>query len=427
LAIRRRLTTCPTRVDNLPYIADRLTLPSCRGFNEENKEFMTSPFRRALGLAAAVFALTPSAIAQMNKKNASEWLMYVGTYTNKQSKGIYGYRWNATGKATPLGLVAETASPSFLAVDRSQRFVYAANELSKYEGKAAGSISAFAIDPASGQLKLLNTVSSKGTLPCYVSLDETGKWLFAANYESGSLAMFPVHDDGSLGESTVFIQHAGSSADRKRQEGPHAHSAYVAPGNHFVLAADLGLDHVMVYRLDAAKGTLTPNNPPFATLAAGSGPRHMAFGKDANFVYVLSEMAATVTAFRYNSSAGTLTQTQSISMLPDDYKGTKSGAEIFVHPNGKFLYASNREHNSIAIFRIDPSSGALTAAGRVSTQGKTPRNFAIDPTGAFLLAENQDSNTIVAFRIDQGTGALTPTGDTLSVASPVCIVFAREH
>jgi 6-phosphogluconolactonase len=376
-------------------------------------------------LGAVLLATAPSAIPQGTTKAAAEWLMYVGTYTNQQSKGIYAFRFQPSGKFTPIGLVAETSSPSFLVVDRNQKFVYAANELTTYEGRAAASISAFAIDPATGQLKLLNKVSSKGPGACHVSLDETGKWLFAANYFGGSLAEFPVHEDGSLGEASAFIQHSGSSVDRERQAGPHAHSAYVAPGNRFVLAADLGLDRVMVYRLNAANGTLTPNEPPFAKLAPGSGPRHLAFGKDGKFVYVLSEMAATVTVFQYNAGAGTLAQTQTISMLPGDYTGAKSGAEIAMHPNGKFLYASNRGHNSIAIFRVDPGSGALTAAGNVSTQGKTPRNFAIDPTGAFLLAANQDSGSIVVFRIDRATGALTPTGDILNVASPVCIVFAR--
>jgi 6-phosphogluconolactonase len=375
--------------------------------------------------AAILLATAPPAHPQGMTKGSNEWLMYVGTYTNKQSKGIYAYRFQASGKFNPLGLVAETSSPSFLVVDRNQKFLYAANELLKYEGRPAGSISAFAIDAATGQLKLLNKVSSKGAGPCHVSLDETGKWLFAANYDGGSLAVFPVHEDGSLGEASSVIQHTGSSVDRERQSSPHAHSAYVSPNNRFVLVDDLGLDHVMVYHLDAVKGTLTPDDPPFAKLAPGSGPRHLAFGKDGKFVYVLSEMLATVTAFSYNASAGSLAQTQTISMLPADYTGPKSAAEIFVHPNGKFLYASNREHNSIAIFRIDSGNGTLTAAGRVSTQGKTPRNFAIDPSGAFLLAANQDSSSIVVFRIDQATGALTPTGDNLNVASPVCIVFAR--
>ncbi|MGA3235420.1 MAG: lactonase family protein [Bryobacteraceae bacterium] len=384
---------------------------------------------QALTLAAVLFGAASSALPQSAAKAGADWLMYVGTYTNnnQQSKGIYAYRFQASGKLTSLGLAAETSSPSFLVVDRSQKFVYAANELTTYEGRPAGSVSAFAIDAATGQLKLLNKVSSKGSGPCHVSFDETGKWLFAANYFGGSLAEFPVHEDGSLGEASAFIQHSGSSVDHERQSGPHAHSAYVARGNRFVLVDDLGLDHVMVYRLDAAKGTLTANDPPFAKLASGSGPRHLAFGKDGKFVYVLSEMAATVTVFSYNARAGSLAQTQTISMVPAGYTGPKSAAEIAVHPNGKFLYASHRGDSTIAIFRIDPGTGALTAAGNVSTQGKTPRNFAIDPTGAFLLAANQDSGSIVVFRIDQATGALTPTGDTLNVGSPVCIVFAKAH
>jgi 6-phosphogluconolactonase len=377
--------------------------------------------RGAFTLAVIMVAVTPSA--------NSQWLMYVGTYTNQRkqpSKGIYAYRFQASGKFTPLGVAAETSNPSFLAVDHDQKFVYAVNEDSTYEGKKAGSVSAYAIDAASGHLKLLNRVSSGGEAPCHVSLDQTGKWLFVANYDGGSLAEFPVHADGSLGEASAFIQHKGSSVNKERQTSAHAHSVYASSNNHFVLAADLGMDHVMVYRLDAAKGTLTPNQPPFAVLAPGTGPRHLAFGKDEKFVYVLGEMAATVTAFRYDAGAGRLDQTQTIAMLPPSFTGLKSGAEIFVHPSGKFLYASNREHNSIAVFRIDASSGALTAEGQVPTQGKTPRNFAIDPTGAFLLAANQDSGSIVVFRIDQTTGALTPTGDDLKVPAPVCLVFAHQ-
>jgi len=380
--------------------------------------------RDAFVLAAAMLSTTPSAISQGN----AAWLMYVGTYTNaptQPSSGIYAYRFEASGKWTPLGPVAETSNPSFLVADRSQKFVYAANEDATYEGKPAGSISAFAIDAATGHLKFLNKVSSGGPNPCHVSLDQTGKWLFSANYDGGNLGVFPVHADGSLGEASAVIQHKGSSVDKERQNHAYVHSAYASPDNRFVLAADLGTDQVVVYHLDAAKGALTPDQPPFAALAPGSGPRHLAFGKDAKFVYVLAEMFATVTVFRYDAKAGSLNQTQTISMLPADYKGVKSAAEIAVHPSGKFLYASNRQHNSIAVFHIDAATGALTAAGQVPTQGKTPRNFAIDPTGAFLLAANQDSGSIVAFRIDRATGALTPTGDVLKIPSPVSIVFAQ--
>src|SRR5947209_3512327 len=342
-----------------------------------------------------------------------EWLAYIGTYTRQKSKGIYAYRFApATGKLTSIGLVGETVNPSFLAIHPNQRFLYAANEVNTFEGQQAGSISAFAIDRSSGQLKALNQVSSKGTGPCHVALDHTGKWLIAANYNSGSVAVFPVHDDGSLGEASAFVQHSGSSADQQRQRGPHAHDINVSRDNRFILVNDLGLDEILVYRLDPAKGTLTPNEPPFVKLAPGSGPRHLAFDKAGQFAYSINEMLLTVTAFRYDPRQGSLKELQTIPSNPEEFTGAKSAAEIAVHPNGKFLYASNRGPNTIAVFRIDPKKGTLTAVERAPTQGKTPRNFAIDPSGKYLLAANQDSDNIVEFRIDQATGRLTPTGDT---------------
>lgn len=351
--------------------------------------------------------------------------MYIGTYTRSTSKGIYAYHFDsATGKATPIGLVAETENPSFLAIHPNQRFVYAANEISMYQGQAAGSISAFAIDPATQALKPLNRVSSRGSGPCHVTVDKTGKWLFAANYNSGSVAAFPIHEDGSLGEASAFFQHAGSSVNKQRQTGPHAHVVALSPNNRFVLVADLGLDQAFTYRIDPAKGGLTPNDPPFAKLAPGSGPRHVAFRPDEKFVYALSEMLSTVTTFRFDGSHGSLKELQTLSTLPKGFSGTSTTAEIVVHPDAKFVYTSNRGDDSIAIFRIDPSRGTLTFVDRTPTQGKTPRNFAIDPSGTFLLAANQDSGNIVTFRIDGGTGRLTPTGEVLDVPSPVCILFA---
>jgi 6-phosphogluconolactonase len=354
----------------------------------------------------------------------NSWFMYVGTYTRAASKGIYGYRYNsASGKATPIGLVAETSNPTFLAVHPNHRFLYAVNEDSKYQDEAAGSVSAFAIDGVTGQLKLLNRVSSKGTGPCHVSLDHTAKWLFVSNYAGGSLAAYPVHDDGSLGEAANFFQNAGSSANAQRQAGPHAHVAMVSPDNRRVLVADLGLDQILSYRLDRAKG-LTPDTPPFTKVAPGSGPRHLVFSSDGRFVYLLNEIASNIIVFRYDAASGSLTELQTIKTLPDDFSGNNTTAEIELHPSGKFLYASNRGHNSIAIFSVDSTKGTLTALNRVSTQGKTPRNFAFDPSGSFLLAANQDTNNVVTFRADRATGALTPTGDTLDVPWPVSIVFA---
>jgi 6-phosphogluconolactonase len=348
-----------------------------------------------------------------------EWIVYVGTYTGRNSKGIYAYRFEAaTGKLTPLGLAGEIGSPSFLAVHPNQRFLYAVGET------AAGTVSSFSIDRVTGMLKLLNTVPSQGSGPCHVEFDRTGKWLFVANYNSGSIAALPVHEDGRLGEAATFVQHSGASADPQRQAGPHAHSVNISPDNRFLLVADLGLDEVLTYKFDATRGALIRNNPPFAKIAAGSGPRHLAFGPDEKFVYLLSEMKATVTTMAYNKSHGTLTGIQTLSTLPNDLSGPKSGAEIAVHPNGKFLYASNRGHESIAIFDIDPKKGTLTSGTWVATRGKSPRHFAIDPTGTFLFAANQDSNNVVVFRIDPKTGGLTPTGDVLEVGSPVCVVFA---
>jgi 6-phosphogluconolactonase len=356
-----------------------------------------------------------------------DWIMYAGTYTRPPSKGIYAYRFQpATGTFTSIGLVAETANPSFLAIHPNQRFLYAANEISRYEGQPAGSVSAFSIDATSGQLKLLNQVSSRGSGPCHVALDKTGKWLFVANYNGGSVAAFPVHGDGTLGEASAFVQHSGSSVNPQRQHGPHAHVATVSPDNRFILVADLGSDQVFVYRLDPSKGSLAPNDPPFVKVAPGSGPRHLAFRPDGRFTYVVNEMMSTVTTFGYDAGHGSLQELQTLSTLPEGFNGANSTAEIAVHPNAKFLYASNRGHDSIAIFQIDPAKGTLTASGQASTQGKTPRNFAIDPTGAYLLAANQDSASVVVFRIDQETGGLMPIGTILEIPSPVCIAFARH-
>jgi 6-phosphogluconolactonase len=355
-------------------------------------------------------------------------IMYIGTYTRPPSKGIYAFRLQPNGALTPLGaagLAAETENPSFLAVHPNQRFLYAVNEVSRYEGRDAGSVSAFSIDRATGTLTLLNRVSSRGGGPCHLSIDASGKWLFVANYGGGSIAAFPLQEDGRLGEASAFFQHAGSSVNKARQSGPHGHSAVVSPDNRFVLAADLGLDRVFTYRLDAAAGGLAAGDPPFTSVAPGSGPRHLAFRPDGKFVYVLSELFSKVMAFRYDAARGTLAELQALSTLPDGFSGENSGAEIVVHPGSKFLYASNRGHDSIASFRIDAADGTLTALDRVSTQGKTPRNFAIDPSGRFLVAANQNSGTVVVFRIDQETGALTPTGTVVQVPSPVCVRFAN--
>jgi 6-phosphogluconolactonase len=376
-------------------------------------------FAKLLLCAASLAATLPGASPQSAKGG---WFAYIGTYTRQKSKGIYVYRYDPkTGKMTDGTLAAETSNPSFVAVSPNQKYLYAANEDNK------GMVSAFSIDPASGHLKLLNSVSSKGSGPCHVAVDKTGKWVFVANYGSGSAAAYPVKGDGSLAEAAWSVQDSGSSVDKERQAGPHAHSANISPDNKFMLLADLGLDEVLVFKVDAAKGSITPNNPPFGKLAAGSGPRHLTFSSNGKYAYVISEMLCTITAFRWDAAHGKLDEVQTISTMPAGYSGPKSTAEIAAHPNGKFLYGSNRGNNTIALFNIDGGSGKLTLVDGFSSGGKTPRNFAIDPTGAYLFAANQDSDNIAGFKIDAKTGRLTATGDSLDAGAPVCVVFARAQ
>ncbi|MGC9972891.1 MAG: lactonase family protein [Bryobacteraceae bacterium] len=375
-------------------------------------------------LLAAALLVAP--VGRSAEKDRS--LVYIGTYTGGDSKGIYAWRFYAgSGAATPLGLVAETANPSFLAVDPANRCLYAASEISSRDGKPEGAVSAFAIDAASGKLTLLNRVSSRGAGPAFVTVDRTGRNLLVANYSGGSVAVCPILSDGRLGEATAFVQHTGSSVNPQRQREPHAHSINVSPDNRFAIVADLGLDKLLVYRFDAAKGALAPNDPPFTAVKGGSGPRHFTFHPSGRFAYAINELASTVTAFSYDAARGALTELQTISTLPKDSTGNSTTAEVQVDAAGKFLYGSNRGHDSIAVFAIDPSKGTLTPVEHVSTQGKTPRNFRIDPTGSYLFAANQDSGSVVIFRIDVKTGRLTPTGQVLAVASPVCVKFVPAN
>jgi 6-phosphogluconolactonase len=365
--------------------------------------------------------------AQTPEKPAAkgQYIAYVGTYTSKtNSKGIYAYRFDAEkGQLTPIGVAAESADPSFLAIHPNGKYLYAVNEIGNFNGGTSGAVSAFSIDAKTGALKFLNQVPTRGAGPCYVSLDKNGSFVLVANYDSGSIVSFPVHDDGSLGTASGFVQHSGTGPNKERQEGPHAHWIGTSPDNRFALAVDLGLDQVLVYGFDSSKGIFTPMLSGFAKVKPGAGPRHLAFHPNGKFAYVLSEMESSVTVFSYQAKTGALTSLQTISALPADYSGPKEAAEIAVHPSGKFLYTSNRGHDSIAIFAIDERKGTLKSLGQVLTGGKTPRHFAIDPTGAYLLAENQESNNIVIFHIDSATGSLTPTGQTVDVPSPVCLTF----
>jgi 6-phosphogluconolactonase len=379
---------------------------------------------RALTLLLVLFLVSLAAAAPAAKPG--KYLFYVGTYTEEgsKSKGIYAYSYDsATSAITPLGLAAETTNPSFVALHPNGSFLYAVNEVGNYHGPNSGGVSAFSIDRATGKLTFLNEVASRGADPCYITVDKTGKYVLVANYTGGSVAVFPVLADGKLGESSAFVQHTGKGTNPERQEGPHAHSIDLSLDNRFAMVDDLGLDELLVYKFDGSKGSLTPNDPPFTKLAAGSGPRHFALRPDGKFAYVISEIGHTVTVLSNDLDNGRLQVLQTVTTLPKDFTGRNDDAEIQIHPSGKFLYASNRGDDSIAIYAVDQSKGTLAQAAIVHTGGKEPRSFEIDPTGTLLFAENQKSDNIVVFKIDQKTGLLTPTGQVLNVGSPVCLKF----
>ncbi|MGA3325910.1 MAG: lactonase family protein [Terriglobia bacterium] len=387
---------------------------------------MKNPLRNAL-LLIALFASgmwLVDARGDERPRTMSNYLVYIGTYTGPKSQGIYVYRFAAaTGKLTPLGLAAESTNPAFLAIHPNHHHLYAVNEIAKYDGQKSGSVSAFSINHQTGKLTLLNVVASGDPGPCHLVVDQTGKFLLVANYGVGSVAAFPILADGRLGKATAFLPHTGHSVDPKRQEAPHAHSIYVSPDNRFVVSADLGTDQVYVYRFDATQGTLTPNQPPSAAVPPGTGPRHFTFHPSAKFAYVIEEMGSSLTAFSYDAARGVLAPLETISTVPKDYKGYNDCAELYIHPSGKFLYGSNRGHDSITVFAIDPVKGTPTPIQYVLTGGKTPRSFGIDPTGSYLIAANQDSNTLVVFHIDAKTGRLTPTGQKEDVHAPICVMF----
>jgi 6-phosphogluconolactonase len=372
-----------------------------------------------LSLMLAFSAVLPEAASD-------KYWLFVGTYSQRGSQGIYRFTFDpATGQLTARAVAAEAKDPSFLAIAADHRHLYAVSEVAEFQGKKSGAISAFALDSRAGTLKLLNQQSSGGTGPCYVTVDRTGKYVLAANYSSGSVCLLAVEPDGRLKESSNIIQNAGSGANKTRQAGPHAHCIILDPSEQFALQCDLGLDKVFVYRLDRAAGRLSEQAA--TPLAPGAGPRHLAFHPDGRHVYVIDELNMTITAFRYEGATGKMSELQTVSTLPKGATGNNfSTADIHVHPSGKFLYGSNRGHNSISIFAIDSATGKLTMTGNQAEGIKTPRNFAIDPTGKFVLVANQDGNSIIVFRIDPETGALQPTGHSVEVPVPVCLQFVPQ-
>ncbi len=360
-------------------------------------------------------------LAALSTASARSVWVYFGTYTGGAdgSRGIYRSELDLdTGRLSDPVLATEAANPSFLEIHPSGRFLYAVSE----EG-GSGRVGAYAIGADTADLRLLNQQPSGGNGPCHVSLDHAGRYVLVANYGSGSAAAIPITPDGRLAAPTGFVQHAGSGPNPRRQRGPHAHSINVSPDDRFAFVADLGIDKIMIYRLDGEAGTLAANDPAFIQVEPGAGPRHFAFSPNGRYAYVINELAGTITAFSYDSSSGALAAIQTLSTLPSGFDGSNTCAEIRIHPNGLFLYGSNRGHDSIAVYRLDPARGTLAFVEHETAGVKTPRNLNLDPTGTFCLVANQDGNNVVVFRVEPKTGALEPTGHRIAIAKPVCVRF----
>jgi 6-phosphogluconolactonase len=373
----------------------------------------------------SVLALATVGIAMATAAARVERVVYIGTYTNQESKGIYAFKFDdASGALSPLGLVAETPSPSFLESSADGRFVYAVNEISMFEGERSGSVTAFSVDTATSKLTALNTVSSRGTSPCHLMLDHTGKFLAVANYGGGNFAILPVGADGKLGAATSVLSNTGSGPTQ-RQTAPHAHMVLFSPDNKFLYGADLGVDRVHVYGFDAATGKATPAAPG-AAVAPGAGPRHLVLHPNGRFAFVINELNSTIATFARDAATGALTGTgrAAISTLPARFTVASSTAEIAIHPSGRFVYGSNRGHDSIAVYEAG-ADGTLRLVEIELTRGRTPRSFAIDPTGRWLIAANQATSTLAVFRIDPSTGALEPAGPLASVPTPVSVLFLK--
>jgi 6-phosphogluconolactonase len=361
-----------------------------------------------------------------SSSSASDDLVFFGTHAVGPGRGLSVAHFDSdTGVLTKPQLVVEAAAPAFFVIHPDGRHLYACNSNDFARGFTGETISAFSIDPQTGRLTLINQQSSGGADPSYVTLDATNRYLLIANYKGGSIAVIRLNPDGSLGERTATIQHHGSSIDPKRQTQPYAHSIRIDPTNRFALVADLGLDKLFVYRFNARDGSLQPNDPPFATVTPGAGPRHLAFDPKGRYVYLINEMASTIVTFAWDSKKGALTQRQTLSTLPAGFQGASQCAEILVHPNGKYLYGSNRGHDSLAVFAIDGRTGQLRLIEHVATQGRTPRNFAFDPSQQWIIVTNHGSDNAMVFRVDGKTGRLTPHGQPVDIVYPFGIGFLR--
>ena len=351
----------------------------------------------------------------------NENYLLIGTYTSGSSKGIYVYKFNSATGDNHFVSSVKTSNPSFLAISPNKKTVYAVNENADTIGSVVGgSVTAFSFNAVDGKLTPMDTHPSGGTNPCYVSVDKTGKWVFAGNYSSGTLSVFPVITNGNIGASSQVIAQTGTGPNKERQEGPHVHATVVSPDNNYLFVPNLGNDKVTIYSISKTSGKLTPAPEQFVSTEPGSGPRHFDFAPNKKYAYLMEELSGNVIAYSYNN--GKLNQIQSISSLQKNFTGAVGCADIHVSKDGKFLYCSNRgDANLITIFSIDQKNGQLAVAAYQSTLGKTPRNFNFDPSGNYLLAANQNSDDIVIFKIDRKTGLLTDTGKRISVPNPVCI------
>ncbi|HOW68337.1 MAG TPA: lactonase family protein [Candidatus Paceibacterota bacterium] len=392
------------------------------------------------GIALAVLGLLSSGTMAVRAEKLRPNLnqnMYIGTYTGGASRGIYRLEFNpATGEMTSPQCVAETPSPSFLALHPSGKWLYAVNEVSDFKGQKSGAVTAYAVKQGGSELVQLNQQPTGGAGPCHLTVDRRGRHVLVANYGGGSVTVLPLDRNGQILPPLGVVQHQGSSVNRQRQAAPHAHGIYLDPPNRFAFVPDLGLDRIMIYRYDARRGLLAGSPEPAsigsaigervscAPLAPGAGPRHLAIHPSARWLYVINELNSTITAFDYDIKQAGLREIQTVTTLPDGWKRGNSTAEIAVHPSGRFLYGSNRGHDSIVVYSIQPRTGMLALRKHVSSGGRTPRNFAIDLTGEWLCVANQDSDSLRLYRIDLMTGDLTATGQTVSVGKPVCVLFA---
>lgn len=393
--------------------------------SNKNK-FSRRGFLAVSGLSLlAVNAANAQTVAKQEQKNM---LVYIGTYTsNSKSEGIYVYKLNlSNGQLSPHKIVKGAVDPSYLAIDKEHRWLYAVNETEEYEGKKSGAVSAYSIDEKTGDLTFLNKQPSLGGAPCFVSVSDNGKFALLANYVGGNIASFSIEKDGELGAAIDLKQHFGSGANKNRQDSPHAHSITLDAKNNYAIACDLGIDKAVIYKFDAKSGKLQTNEAQtFFQTKAGAGPRHFVFHPNQKFAFLINELDSTIISLKYDGEKGVLSEIQTVKTIPTNYAraADNSGADIHVSPDGKFLYGANRGHNSIVSYRINEQNGTLEYVENVSTEGKTPRNFAIEPTGNFLLVANQNSDSIIVFRIDKTTGKIAKTGFTAIVPKPVCLKF----